>query len=89
MPGDDSNLHTAPVESNSSFSTNNFPPDAPDLSKILHDLRTPVTAILGLAEIVKILLEVEPLNKEEISGYVREIEQEALRMREFLAHSQY
>lgn len=89
MPSNDANQAGLPAESTPASTNENSFTIGPDFNKILHDLRTPVTAILGLAEIMKLLLEAETFNKEELGWYVKEIEQEALRMREFLGYSQF
>jgi signal transduction histidine kinase len=58
--------------------------NASNFRELVHNLRSPLTAILGMVELMKMLLEDEQINREEMEWYVNEIEQEALRMRDLL-----
>lgn len=56
-----------------------------NFSEFLHDLRSPLTGILGMVEIMKLLMEDETAEKKDFEWYIAQIEQEALRLRDMLS----
>ncbi len=50
----------------------------------IHDLRSPLTSLLGLVQLLKLQIGESNFSEEDLAWYVQEIEQEALRMRGML-----
>ncbi len=81
--GEDNETLGKSLEINKTLSDIDFS-DPEAYSKFLHDLRSPLTSILGMVEIIKLIMNENKTEIQEMQWYVQQIEQEALRMRNML-----